>query len=196
MALVAGLTALALTRRSFAQDFDGVPTAQTTAVAPPEFAAVAARPPTPVHVRFDGGMSINSLYDIRFYGGQLRAGIGGHYDGGRGRLFVTTQLFYGTDATALRLTSGSLGMLYERAIVDPLYLGASFDLSFGSVSSFQNDYLASGIGLALHLGYDLIGSARGRALFLQLSPSAALFTGNKADGPRSLGAALEIGYRQ
>lgn len=198
LALVAGLSALTVSRASFAQDFDAVPPAPATtaAAAPGVSSAAVAPPPSHVHVRFEGGPSVRSLYAIPFYGGQLRAGIGGHYDGGRGRLFLTTQLFYGTDATALRFTYGSLGVLYERAIVGPLYVGGSVDLSFGSVAAAQNDYLASGIGLGLHLGYDLIGSAGGRALFLQLSPTAAIFTGNHAGGPPSLGGALELGYRQ
>ncbi len=201
LGLALGLWALTIPRASFAQDFDAVPPAPATTVAvaaaaPRGSAAGIAPPASRVHVRLDGGLSVRSLYDIPFYGGQLRAGIGGHYDGGRGRLFATTQLFYGTDATALRFTYGSLGVLYERAIVGPLYVGGSVDLSFGSVASAQNDYLASGIGLGLHLGYDIVGSADGRALFLQLSPTAAIFTGNKAGGPASLGGALELGYRQ
>lgn len=163
----------------------------------PALPAPAPPPPTsPSHLRADLGPSVRRLYQIPFYGGQVRAGLGGHYDNGRTRVFAITQLFYGSDATALRMGHFALGALLERQLGTSFFAGATAELAFSGVTAGENDYLADGLGTSLFLGYDLTRWRKDEALYLQLVPSMTLFTGNRADGPTSLGGALEIGYRQ
>lgn len=198
LVLLVCLAASSLSRGAFAQEPTPDLSAPQPAVAPPAAAQATqpAPPSKPVHARFEGGPAVKSLYSIPFYGGQALAGIGGQFSGGKSRLYGTGQFFYATDATALRFAYGSLGVLFEREVASRLYVGISTDVSFASVSAKQNDYLATGLGGALHLGYDFAGQPGKYALFVQVSPSAAIFTGNNAGGPGSLGGALEVGYRQ
>lgn len=194
--------ALAAPGGAHAQDKPaGSPPAPSSAPAssagmPPPAPPAAPEPSSPSHLRADLGPSVKTLYRVPFYGGQIRAGLGGHYDDGRTRLFAIAQLFYGTDAAALQMGHLAFGVLLERQLGTSFFIGGSADLGFASVSAGENDYVADGFGGSLFLGYDIARVGKDEAFYLQLAPSMTLFTGHRADGPTSFGGALSVGYRQ
>jgi hypothetical protein len=145
------------------------------------------------HFHVDAGVAKRSLYEIPFWGGELRLGAGGSLGGLR--ILGTFGVLYAKDDTELRMTQMMFGALFEGNIVGPVFLGGGFDVGGASVRLRSRSPVAIGAGFNAHIGVDLTRFENGGAFFLQLRGAIHAFDGRDARGPESVGGTLGVGFR-
>jgi hypothetical protein len=141
----------------------------------------------------DGGVARRTLYEIPFWGGELRLGVGGRLGGIR--LSGTMTVLLAKDDTELRLTQYFLGAQLEGHVAGPVFLGGGLDFGGASVRTRNRTPSAIGSGLTVHLGVDIAKFETGSALYLLLRGAVHGFDGRNAPGPASTGGTLAIGFR-
>jgi hypothetical protein len=141
----------------------------------------------------DGGVARRTLYEIPFWGGELRLGVGGRLGGVR--LTGTATVLVAKDDTDLRLTQFMMGVQLEGHLAGPVFIGGGLDLGGASVRTRSRSPTAIGSGLTVHLGVDVAKFDTGSALYVLLRGAVHGFDGRNAPGPASTGGTLALGFR-